>query len=394
MLLAALLAWALGDERFDHALALVNEQRFAEARPLLVAHVAEHPNDVTALAWLAYAEVSLADADAALATTERALELAPKLGPVWYHRGRALLLKHDFAAADAAFTNCSELAPDSFPAWRSHFQALAALGLRDEPRARVLYAASPESAQPWADPAFLFERMATLFPIVPEPEPARGWHRRAAKEYFVGEKVAAPLDVAPPVNGEWLVSQGNFGDESHFGIAGSFGFDLGLTKEGRLYLEAAVADGALTKEEFFTYGAPVRAPAKATIVRVVDGLAENGASLADQSPLLEPAVRWNPLGNHVVVKLADDAFLLLAHLRAGTITVKEGDVVAKDAELGQIGQSGVSYAPHLHLTALRSLDPPIGRPLRFTGCTVREPAGRVRRGDAVVPAAGELLIAR
>jgi hypothetical protein len=383
----------VGDDRLDRAIALANEGRFAEARPLLEAHVKEQARDATALAWLAYAQVSLADGEAALATTQRALELAPRLGPLWYHRGRALLLAHDFAAADAAFARAGELEPDFFPRWRCHFQSLAALGLGDEARARQLYARSPEADEAWADPAFLFERMAMLYSIVPECEPARGWYRRAASEYFVGEHVAPPLDLPPPVRGEWLVSQGNFGDESHFGIAGSYSFDLGLLREGRLFREPA-ADAPVAKTDSFTYDAPIEAPVDALVVRVVDGLADNAATLADPAPLADADVRLHPLGNHVVLKVGEDAFLLLAHLRAGTIEVKEGAGVTSGTRLGRVGQSGVSYAPHLHVSAWRSLDPPIGRPLRFTDARVRAPDGGVATGDALVPECGTVLIRR
>jgi hypothetical protein len=398
--------------RLARAVELANGQRFAEARPLLEAYVAAHAQDATALAWLAYAQLGLGESDAALASADRAVAVAPTLGPAWYQRGRALLLRHDFASAGASFRRCRELAPDFFPTWRDHFDAIALLGGGDERRAAELWSVAHSKADDaLADPAFLFESTATLFSIVPDPEPARGWYRRAAKEFFVGDHVAAPVELPLPVRGEWLVSQGNFGDESHFGIAGSFSFDLGRLRNGELFdskkvrerKEAGPPSSAPsprdpTTSDFFTYDEPVHAPAAARVVRVVDDVAENDATVADHAPLADPKVARAPLGNHVVLELGKESFLLLAHLRAGTVKVRPDESVQRGAELARIGQSGVSYAPHLHLTAWRSLDPPIGRPLRFVDCTVRRTGAAPSKSTAdersVLPQVGDVLVTR
>ncbi len=376
--------------------ALLAEGRFVEARAGLEPHVATAPDDALARCLLAHALVALGEATAALAHADVAARLAPAWASPWYQRGRALLLQHEFAAADHAFALARERVPEWESAWRDHFHALAALGLGDRPRAAELFSCSPE-AQPPGGPEFLFERMAALWPIVPAPEPARRWYREAAQQWFgpadgAPPKQAArrvPFDLAPPVRGEWRVVQGPFGDESHFGIAGSHALDLMQVEDGRL----ARGSGD-ERERFFAFGAEVTAPAAARVVAVVSHHLDHAARAGDRTPLLAPDVAHAPLGNHVVLELAPDAFLLLAHLAHGSIAVRRGDLVARGQRLGAIGMTGVTWAPHLHLVVWSQLAPAASRPLRFLDARRRDAAGRLQPRESFTPAVGESVIAR
>jgi murein DD-endopeptidase MepM/ murein hydrolase activator NlpD len=59
-------------------------------------------------------------------------------------------------------------------------------------------------------------------------------------------------------------------------------------------------------------------------------------------------------GNHVAINCGE-FFLILAHLRQGSIAVAAGDTVKAGDILGQMGNSGNSSEPHLHLHAQRGL---------------------------------------
>ena len=54
-------------------------------------------------------------------------------------------------------------------------------------------------------------------------------------------------------------------------------------------------------------------------------------------------------GNVIVIQRDDDLFVLLAHLRRGSVRVKSGDLVRKGDPLARVGNSGNSTMPHLHL---------------------------------------------
>ena len=73
-------------------------------------------------------------------------------------------------------------------------------------------------------------------------------------------------------------------------------------------------------------------------------------------------------GNYVAINCGD-FFVILAHLRQGSIAVATGDKVRTGAFLGQMGNSGNTSEPHLHLHAQRGLPaeaPLAGEPLWLT----------------------------
>lgn len=55
-------------------------------------------------------------------------------------------------------------------------------------------------------------------------------------------------------------------------------------------------------------------------------------------------------GNHIYLRLDETGtFLVLAHLKKGSIKVKEGQHVNEGEFLAQVGNSGSSSEPHLHI---------------------------------------------
>jgi hypothetical protein len=56
-----------------------------------------------------------------------------------------------------------------------------------------------------------------------------------------------------------------------------------------------------------------------------------------------------PVGNHVVIEAAPERYVLLAHLKQGSVTVKVDDQVACGQPIAQCGNSGNTSEPHLHI---------------------------------------------
>ncbi|RBY81225.1 M23 family peptidase [Blastococcus sp. TF02-09] len=118
-------------------------------------------------------------------------------------------------------------------------------------------------------------------------------------------------------------------------------------------------------ERFVGFGQPVLAPGAGTVVAVLDGEPDHEARRS-QVALLPYAltqaarIRGGPAaiaGNHVVLELADGgAFVLLAHLRQGSVRVSPGRPVAEGEPLGTCGNSGNSTQPHVHLQAMDGPD--------------------------------------
>ena len=116
-------------------------------------------------------------------------------------------------------------------------------------------------------------------------------------------------------------------------------------------------------ENFVGFGAHILAPCAGRIVIAHDGEPDHAArrsQLALLPYLLGQAgrVRRGPpaiAGNHVVIATAADGpFILLAHLRRGSLEVAVGDQVPPGAVIGGCGNSGNSTQPHLHIQATDS----------------------------------------
>ena len=92
----------------------------------------------------------------------------------------------------------------------------------------------------------------------------------------------------------------------------------------------------------------VLAPADGTVRSVRDGEREWPPGKASGQ---EPAG-----GNEVVIEVAPGEFVLLCHLKPGTIRVKAGDPVKRGQVVGRGGNSGNTSEPHLHVHLQASPD--------------------------------------
>lgn len=103
---------------------------------------------------------------------------------------------------------------------------------------------------------------------------------------------------------------------------------------------------------YVIFGDPVVAPCAGHVVASTDGLLDLSPPRADRVHLA---------GNHVILA-CDRAWVVLAHLRNGSVAVRPGDRVAVGQYLGDVGNSGNTSEPHLHVHAQRpgSDDAPLG----------------------------------
>ena len=105
------------------------------------------------------------------------------------------------------------------------------------------------------------------------------------------------------------------------------------------------------------FGAELRAPCDGTVLAAEGGMPD--FEVPQQDPV-------NRLGNHVILRCGE-AEIVFAHMRQGSVSVAPGDVAAVGDRLGEVGNSGASTEPHLHIHVQRPAPdgaPPIsGEPL-------------------------------
>jgi len=96
-----------------------------------------------------------------------------------------------------------------------------------------------------------------------------------------------------------------------------------------------------TLKSYEIFGEKLRSPCGGTVLFVRDGLLDNAPGQSDVG---------HPEGNHIVLKCGD-AEVFLAHLKHDSISVIAGEVVNAGQLLGEIGNSGNTLEPHMHISA-------------------------------------------
>lgn len=124
--------------------------------------------------------------------------------------------------------------------------------------------------------------------------------------------------------------------------------------------------GSRNPEDYGIWDQPILSPLSGTVIAAYD-----------EEPDIEPGTEafLSLEGNHVYLKLdVTGTYLLLNHLKEGSLTVKVGDHVETGDPLGRVGNSGSTSEPHLHIHHQRQnpVKTPhpvlaVGLPLYFEG---------------------------
>lgn len=202
-----------------------------------------------------------------------------------------------------------------------------------------------------------------------DPIPATLHHRVT----FTGGQVAvggmatvstsAPVAIQPPVRGgRWVASYGPTTDPIKHRNAG-FMFNGKTTFAQRFATDwVLLGDNGMLfsgdparNENWFGYGADLRAVADGTVVDVRQGVPEN-------TPTQNPAVAINVEnmgGNYVVLDIGDRhaQYAAYMHVKPGSIQVAVGQHVTAGQVLGKLGNNGLSGAPHLHFHICDGIGP-------------------------------------
>jgi hypothetical protein len=209
------------------------------------------------------------------------------------------------------------------------------------------------------------------------------WLALQAVQVFVLSTGSSAVAIDPPFRGEWLVFQGGRSSilNHHYPLVSQrHALDL-IRVDGA----ARLLGPAERVESYYSFDQPLFAPAAGRVERVVHDQPDQPIGGSDASA---------PVGNHVVIHMGNDRFILLAHLKKGSIVVREGEEVAAGVLLGHCGNSGNTSEPHLHLQIQNGAeffaDDLQTYPIRFKNAThlrsrgqYAEQNGELRRNDRV-----------
>jgi hypothetical protein len=168
-----------------------------------------------------------------------------------------------------------------------------------------------------------------------------------------------PVVLGPPLRGEGYVAADGCCDsirhvrallslDGKFHLAQRFAIDWEQIDDNN----TLVAGDTKVPANYHIYGQPILAVADGTVVGTRNDLQEQvPGALPANLPLDEAD------GNFVVLDIGSGLFVNYAHMRPGSVKVKVGDKVKRGDQLGEVGNTGNSQAPHLHLHVMDGASP-------------------------------------
>lgn len=183
--------------------------------------------------------------------------------------------------------------------------------------------------------AALRMRVGTASPILLLESPGlpeANFERARLARARLGSIGSVPL--LAPFLGEWQVYQGFNGQHTHR-EQWRYALDFLRLENGRSH--AGVGDRL---EDYYAFGLPVLSPAYGLVFKIEDSHPDNPPGE------LELQSNW---GNYVLIQADSGVFVLLAHLKQHSVSVREGARVTPSTPIGSCGNSGRSPQPHLHL---------------------------------------------
>jgi peptidase M23-like protein len=151
-----------------------------------------------------------------------------------------------------------------------------------------------------------------------------------------------PVDavtVGTPLAGEWWVGHGGHAELVDYHQTRSTqrdALDIMQVVDGSIH-----RPGRTDLTSYYIYDQPVLAPADGTVTYVVDGHPDLPIGLVDSQ---------HPTGNQLVIDIGGH-YLLMGHLRQGSIIVNVGERVTEGQQIARVGKSGHSSHPHIHIQA-------------------------------------------
>lgn len=206
------------------------------------------------------------------------------------------------------------------------FGALNSLELLEQKEGRGLFMGHFENGDQKIGLAINKEDLIVGFRFLPNDTPA----------VASMERNKTPMSL--PVKGDWFVFWGGDTKAQNYHVVSTAqknAFDiLKLGPNNKSHKNKGYYN-----EDYYAFGQPLYAAADGVAVKVVTGVEDNIPGKMNPGQML---------GNAVIIKTANEEFLVYAHFQKGSLEIKEGDTISRGQYLGNCGNSGNSSEPHLH----------------------------------------------
>jgi hypothetical protein len=163
----------------------------------------------------------------------------------------------------------------------------------------------------------------------------------AVQLVMVYRPAAEPVTIGSPLPTDWYVGQGGHAELVNYHHVTSTqrdALDILRTVDGHTHR----SDDAAALSSYYIFGTPVVVPADGVVTFVVDGHPDQRIGTVDNR---------HQAGNHVVIDIGGGRYIMMGHLHRGSIRVKVGDRVQAGQEIAEVGNSGNTDQPHLHIQA-------------------------------------------
>jgi Peptidase family M23 len=173
---------------------------------------------------------------------------------------------------------------------------------------------------------------------------AIGWGFLAVQLVGINRAPSDPVVIDLPLAGEWYVIHGGRSDliNAHYpsslpliGPEQADALDVIQVQNGRSF-----SGDSKQLTSYLAFGQPVLAPGDGIITDLTDTLPDLPIGTSDNTHLE---------GNYLVLDLGGQRYVMLAHLKQGSARVAVGDKVKRGQPIAQVGNSGDTSEPHLHL---------------------------------------------
>ncbi len=183
-----------------------------------------------------------------------------------------------------------------------------------------------------------------------------------------------------PFTGEWYVLSGGIADPNNRN-SNSFENRGAVTFAMQDAQKKTFKTNGAQNEDYYAFGQPVLAPCDATVVRIIDNINDNDPGSVNT---------MFAGGNTVILKTDKSEYIVLGHLKDGSIKIKEGDKIKKGATLAQCGNSGASKQPSLYFNIQNTdgTQPATGAKAIFSNVTSVMPDGKTEKKQSYTPMMG------